>query len=324
MSDLALGIDIGGTHTKIGLVDRTGTISHLRRFATDARGADAAPFLNHLLTHTGEVLAQAGTSVMGIGLSVHGHIDRERRGPILCENTPALRGVNLRGLLEEQFACTVVVNNDLSAHALAEYHFGSGAGARRFLCLAVGTGIGAGVIADGEALRYIEGTAGDTGRLILDPNGPPDVYGVRGTVESFCGVAGIERTARERYGHDVPASEVIRAAREGSGAAAVEIMSEVGSSLGHVLALLTPVFLPDRIALTGGTTEAGGVLLEACRRRFDLLMGDYQRTLARYAPEYYSEIEIVLGRMRGETGVVGAVIELFNPKSTASPTRENP
>ncbi|HLV37058.1 MAG TPA: ROK family protein, partial [Spirillospora sp.] len=237
--------------------------------------------------------------------------DDQRRGPILCENTPALQGVDIRGLLEATFRLPVVVNNDLTAHALAEYVYGSGRGTRRFMVMAVGTGLGVGVIVNGEPLRYIEGTPGDSGRVILEPDGPPDVLGVRGTAEGLCGVRGIERLARENYGYDVPAYEVIRAAREESSLPAQQTMAQVGSYLGHALALLSPIFLPNKIALTGGTTEAGPVLLDACRKRFQAMVGDYHRRLAEAAPEYYSEIDIVIGEMRGETGVVGAVVELF-------------
>ena len=308
---VALGIDIGGTHTKVGLVNQHGEISAFRRIATEARGADATLYLEKLLETGRGVVAEAAENIVGVGLSTHGHLDDDRRGPILCENTPALKGVDMKGLLEEAFGVPTVVNNDLTAHALAEYTYGSGVGTRRFMVMAIGTGLGVGVIVNGEPLRHIEGTPGDSGRLILDPQGPPDMLGVRGTVEGLCGVRGIERLARERYSRDVTAHEVIQAARYGDDPIAKSIMEQVGVYLGHALALLSPVFLPNKIALTGGTTEAGQVLLNACRAQFNALVGDYHRTLARLAVDYYSEVEIVIGDMRGETGVVGAVVELF-------------
>jgi len=308
----ALGIDIGGTHTKIGVVDEAGKIYGLCRIATEARGTDAQPYLDNLIAQARQVVDEVGANIFGVGLSTHGHLDEARHRPVLCENTPALTGIDMHGLLSDTFGLPVVVNNDLTAHALAEYYYGSGQGVRRFMVMAIGTGLGVGVIVNGTPLRYIEGTPGDSGRLIVEPDyGEPDILGVRGTVEGLCGVRGIERMALERYGREVAAHEVIRAAREGNDPTALAIMGKVGSYLGHALALLTPVFLPNKIALTGGTTEAGAVLLDACRARFDALIGDYHRTLAQMAGEYYSEMEIVLGEMRGETGVVGAVTELF-------------
>ncbi len=308
---LALGIDIGGTHTKLGLVNPLGEISAFRRIPTDARGHDAGPYLDKLTATAQAILAEADAPIIGVGLSAHGHWDDARRTSVLCENTPALQGLEMAKILEDAFALPVVINNDLTAHALAEYVYGSGYGVRRFMVMAIGTGLGVGVIVNGEPLRYIEGTPGDSGRLILEPGGAPDVLGVRGSAEGLCGVAGIERMAAERYGREIRAYEVIQAARVGNDPIANAIMTQVGTYLGQALALLSPVFLPNKIALTGGTTEAGPVLLEAVQAQFDAWMGDYHRTLAREAPDYYSEIEIVIGEMRGETGVVGAVVELF-------------
>jgi len=218
----------------------------------------------------------------------------------------------MRDLISQSFGYPVIVNNDLTAHALAEYRYGAGRNSRRFLCMVLGTGLGVGVIVDGKPLRHIEGTSGDVGRLILDPEGPEDVYGVRGSAESLCGVAGLERLAKEVYDTRVQAYEVISKARSGQDPFATEVIRQVGAFLGQTLALVCPLFLPDRIALTGGTTEAGEPLLTSCRARFLQLLGGYYQTLFALAPDYYQEPEIVIGKMRGETGVMGAVVELFS------------
>ena len=314
---LALGFDIGGTNTKIGLVSASGAISHFRRFPTDARGDSPDLFLQRLTATIREVLGQADGAVIGIGISVHGYADEARTGPILCFNTPALHGVNLKRIVEDGFGLPVIVNNDLTAHALAEYTYGSGRGTRRFLCLAIGTGLGAGVIINGEPLRYVGGCAGDTGHIILEPGGPPCPTGCRGCAEALCGVQGIERLARKRYGHEVTAREVIAAARAGDDPEATALMRQIGGYLGQLLASLSAIYLPDRIALTGGTAEAGPVLLDAVKERFEGLVGAYHRNFAQIGGDYYRGVEIVLGQMRGETGVVGAVVELLQPHLAA-------
>lgn len=310
---LILGIDIGGTNTKLGLVSTAGKVSAYRRFPTNAHGNSPDDFLRNLLSNVQHLLANAGTPVSGIGLSVHGYTDEARRGPILCLNTPALHGVDLKTPLEERFNLPVVVNNDLTAHVLAEYTFGRGRGARRFLCLAIGTGLGAGVVVNGEPLRYLGGCAGDTGHVILEPGGPSCSSGCHGCAEALCGVPGIERLAFQAYGRAVPAHEVIAAARRGSDPRATSVMARIGRYLGQALASLSVIFLPDRIALTGGTAEAGPVLLEAVRERFEELVGEYHCTFARLGGDYYSGVEIVLGKTRGETGIVGAAVELLRP-----------
>ncbi len=310
---VALGFDIGGTNTKIGLVNAAGEIKDFRRFLTNATGNDPSTFLQTLVETIREVLDHAQGEVVGIGMSLHGYADDARTGPILCFNTPALHGVNLRALMEENFDLPVSVNNDLTAHALAEYYYGSGRGIRRFLCLAIGTGLGAGVIINGEPLRYVGGCAGDTGHIILEPGGPACSSGCKGCAEALCGVEGIERLAHEQYERDITAYEVIAAARKGDDPIAGEVMRQIGFYLGQTLASLSVIYLPNRIALTGGTAEAGPVLLEACQQRFDELVGGYHRSFARMGGDYYAGTEIVLGQTRGETGVLGAAVELLLP-----------
>lgn len=307
---LALGIDVGGTSTKVGLVDVSGQVSAFERFPTDVGTEPPDPFLARLTECVRRVLDQASAEVTGIGLSVHGWTDDARRGPILCVNTPSLHGVDMKGLLAEVFGLPVVVNNDLTAHVMAEYAYGVGQGARRFLCLALGTGLGAGVVVNGEPLRYVGGCAGDTGHVILEPGGPACSTGCRGCAEALCGVFGIERLAREEYGQAMSAHDVIAAAREGNDERALAVMGRIGRWVGQLLASLSVIYLPDRMALTGGTAEAGPVLLETARARWDELVGDYHRTYVQMG-DYYDGTEIVLGRTRGETGVVGAVVELF-------------
>jgi glucokinase len=313
-SAYAVGVDIGGTHTKLALVDTRGKIAEFERIETSAYG-DPQPFLDELVRRI-ESLCGERQRVIGIGLSVHGYIDAERKGPIVCPNTPALRGLDLRELMQESFGLPVAINNDLTAHALAEYEYGSGRGTRRFLCLAVGTGLGAGVIIDGEPLRYLGGCAGDTGHVVIKPGGPSCSMGCRGCAEALCGVAGVERLAKERTGLETPAQEVIARAREGEPEAAA-IVGQIGEWLGLTLATLCSIFLPERVALTGGIPEAGPALLEACEWRFRELVGLYHERTVEMAGQFYQGVELVQGVMPGQTGVVGAVVELLRPSETA-------
>jgi glucokinase len=305
---IALGIDVGGTNTKVGLVDVAGRVYAFERIPTDVGQEPPDPFLGRLKDCVGRVLEEAPVAVAGIGLSVHGWTDDSRRGPILCVNTPSLHGVDMRSLLSEAFRLPVVVNNDLTAHVLAEYAYGVGQGSKRFLCLALGTGLGAGVVVNGRPLRYVGGCAGDTGHVILEPGGPACSTGCLGCAEALCGVEGIERLAREEYGKTVSAYDVITGARAGSDEKALAVMRRIGEWVGQLLASLSVIYLPDRMALTGGTAEAGTVLLDTVRSRWDELVGDYHRTYVEMG-DYYDGTEIVFGRTRG--GVVGAVVELL-------------
>ena len=175
----------------------------------------------------------------------------------------------MKGLLSEAFGLPVVVNNDLTAHVMAEYAYGVGQGVRRFLCLALGTGLGAGVVVNGEPLRYVGGCAGDTGHLILEPGGPVCSTGCRGLRGSL--VRGRRDRAPGPGGvwEGDSAHAVIAVARAGGDPKALAVMGRIGRWVGQLLASLSVIYLPDRMALTGGTAEAGSVLLEAARVRWD-------------------------------------------------------
>jgi glucokinase len=312
-----LGIDIGGTATKCAVVQPDGTIIHRDKIPTEARGTDPEPFFTRLFALTDGLVEQSRDSLIGIGISSHGEVDRERRRPIIAGNTPALRNVDVRGRIEARYGLPVVMNNDLTAHALGEYYFGCGSGIERFMCLAMGTGLGAAMIVAGKPLIIDGGNSGNTGLIILDPTAPRDSNGICGSAEGLIGVPGIERLARERYGYPVPAYEVIAAARDGHDTTAAAIMTQVGTWVGQTLASLSVIFYPHRIALTGGTASAGVVLLEACRLEFDHLVGDFFRDLAANTGGNFRDVEIVLGEGGADTGVLGACVELFQARRTS-------
>jgi glucokinase len=312
-----LAIDIGGTNTKLGLIHHDGSIRHSGKIPTEAHGDSAEPFFASLFEATDALVVQAGADLIGIGISAHGEVDRERRRPIITGNTPALRNVDIRTPIEARYGLPVAMNNDLTAHALGEYVFGSGHGVERFMCLAMGTGLGAAVIVDGKPLIIDGGNSGNTGLIILDPNGPVDNNGIRGSAEGLVGVPGIERLALARYGRPLKAHEVIAAARVGEDAVAVEIMTQVGAWVGQTLASLSVIFYPHRIAITGGTANAGAALLDAARAQFDALVGDFFRDLAANTGGNFRDVEIVLGEGGGETGILGAAVEVFQAAGVA-------
>lgn len=309
-----LAIDIGGTATKLALVQPDGTITQRDKIPTDARGADPTPFFERLFPAMDGLIEAAhrtNASLIGIGISAHGEVDRDRRRPIIAGNTPALRNVDVRGAIEGRYGLPVIMNNDLTAHALGEYYYGCGRGIERFMCLAMGTGLGAAMIVDGKPLIIDGGNSGNTGLIILDPTAPRDSNGIRGSAEGLIGVPGIERLAHEGYGHPVSAHEVITAARSGTDPVAATIMTQIGTWTGQTLASLSVIFYPHRIALTGGTASAGAVLLDSCRAAFDSFVGDFFRDLAANTGGNFRDVEIVLGEGGADTGTLGAAVELF-------------
>ena len=303
---LAIGIDVGASNTKIGLVDSRARLLDHHVLPSHLEGSDPTPFLEMISA----VIRQytPGRAVQGIGVSLCCLVNAEHTGALLSVNAPALNGLNIQQALHDRFGCAVQVLNDVQAYALAEYHHGAGRGAERLLCLALGTGLAIAVILHGRCYETWGGVPADAGRIILQPEAEARCNaGVRGSAEALCGVAQIERLARAAGGDEtLSARQVIAAAREQSDERAVQVMGEIGGHVGHLLALLSPVYFPQRILVTGGTAEAGEPLFRAIRARYATLIGDYMTELARLERGEARPVEILKGGLGPEASILGA------------------
>ncbi len=298
----AIGIDIGGTYTKVGLVTADGLPHHLHRLPT-ASHSDPTNYLEQLKRLVSSLLAE---QPMGIGISLPGFHTPDGHSIQFNPNTPALEGLDFYAIFQG-YGLPVWIDQDLNTPALAEYYFGSGRGSRRFMAATIGTGVGVGVILDGQVLRFTGNTAGDTGHIILDPGGPQCQVGCHGCAEAMVTISAIEREAEQvKEQLDLPfqpdqdadrgnyAYAVIQASHQGN-RAALRIIELIGRRLGQWLASVAPIFLPDRIALCGGVAEAGSPLLQACVEQFSELAGPA-----------YTHCDIVIGDHRELAGVIGA------------------
>jgi len=307
----AVGFDIGGTYTKMGLVSSSGQITQSVTFPTNVNSIGVDNYLKSFFYHLHGLITSTNYSIMGIGGSLLGWIDENHSTPFLCLNAPALHGIQIKAMIEKEFHLPVSLVDDSTAHTLAEYYFGTGKGLRRFMCLALGTGVSAGVMINGKPLDFTGGCAGDTGHIILRPDGPECTAGCHGCAEALIGSAGIERLALERIGKRFSTREIIELARDQNDPHASAVIEEIGMYTGELLASLTHIFLPELIAISGGVATAGPLLLNAIQKRFIEVNGAYHKTYSEMAKEYYQGVNIVLGNLLGDTGIVGATIPFF-------------
>lgn len=284
-----IGIDIGGTHTKLAVVSEDGEISNLESFQTSAR-EDPKDYLDQLVQRIERLVNN--TSITGIGLAAPGFLSDDYRSIRYNPNTPALVGIDFVDLLN-RFHLPVHLEQDLNVPTVAEYYFGEFRGAPRLMTASIGTGLGAGFIVDGKLLDFSGSTIGDTGHIILQPDGPACTAGCHGCAEALIATLNIERLA-EKYNHLVKAYEVIAAVKEGQ-LWAIEIIEQIAHWLGQWLASLSPIFLPSHIILCGGVAEVGEILRNKAEERFHELGG----------PEY-TQCIIALSRFGGRAGVIGA------------------
>jgi predicted NBD/HSP70 family sugar kinase len=293
VSRFAIGLDVGGTSARAGLVSDTGKIL-FRSSARTGRKADQPALLERFHTGVQAALGAAaghGHPVAGIGVAMPAFLDEEGRVTGSC-NLPGLNGAAVGRIFEDRFHLPVRIENDVSACAYGEYYFGGHlAASRRMLFLAVGTGIGAGMMVDGRLLRLSHGCLGDPGHVIVDPRGQfPCRCGGNGCLEAVASGWALAERAH------LPPKEIFERARQGD-AALDRLVRQAAGAIGAGLASLCVILTPDTIVLGGGVAEEAG---ESFRARIDRALRSHA------APLFTQGVRIVAARSGSHAGLLGA------------------
>lgn len=258
MTQLAIGIDVGGTKAAAVLVDGEGDVH--RREVVDTPADDVPALLGAMLDVTAAVHTP---DVLAIGVGAAGLVE-EGTGRVRYAPNIAWREVDLRALLAG-FGVPVAIDNDCTVASIGERLVGAGRGIETFLYVGVGTGIGGGIVYRGEAMRGAHGFAGEIGHIIVEPGGTRCGCGNVGCWETVASGSAISRLGRERLGPAADGRAVVEAARTGD-AAALSILEDVGTRLGEGIAGLVNVLDPELVIVGGGAAAgAGDLLLEPAR-----------------------------------------------------------
>jgi glucokinase len=295
-----LCVDIGGTSTKIGIFDG-GQTRILESIATRGPADSYIDSLSETLKRAQESADSA--HLVGIGVAIAGFLNEDRDRMIYNSNLPWLEGYPLRDRLANELNVCVQLEIDSNAAALAEHHLGVGRGSERFLCLAVGTGIGVGMIINGEPLRFAYGCLGDAGHIIVQANGPVCTCEGRGCAEILVSAPILAEKYRVKSGvqNSLSLRDVIEAARAGDKVAST-IIEEAGEWLGIATASLANMFFPERIAIAGGLAEAGDLLMKSVERTFDY-------SASKFARDRVTLSRARLGAMATITGAAYSILD---------------
>jgi glucokinase len=257
MPQYVLSADLGATNIRVARVSSTGRISYLTHVPTPAAGGTAV--VEALARLLGEIPRQG---VRGIGVDVPGLAYED--GDVWAPNIRGWKRMPLGRLLRNKMGLPVVVDSDRNAFVMGEAWKGVARNCSNVVFLAVGTGIGAGILVDGRLLRGSGELAGCLGWMAVSNQYLPQ-YRKVGCLESHVAGPGIGLAASRKLGRRVSAEETTRLATEGN-LRAREVLSDTGAFLGLALANLVSTLNPEMIVIGGGVAEGGTLLLKKARQ----------------------------------------------------------
>lgn len=276
----AVGLDLGGSSIKSGLVCTDGTLDAFERTPLD-RTAGPDRVLECIRLDIERLLTIAGSEgiePVGVGVGSPGSIDREEG---LIRKSPNFTGLDafpLRDHLRELTTLPLDVANDVNAAALGELKFGAGRNYHTFAMVALGTGVGGGIILDGRLHQGALGYAGEVGHMTVNPEGPVCTCGNVGCLEMYVGAPGLVGRAREILADrqtasalaDIPPGELspraISSAADGGDSVALQVLEEAGRWLGIAFISIINLLDPQCILVGGGVSQAGSPLFDSIRR----------------------------------------------------------
>jgi glucokinase len=283
-----IGVDVGGTKIRAGTIARDGSVGRSLEVETPTDGAE--PFFEALYDVVEELVPDRPAA---IGIGVPMNIDRRTGIALAAANLP-LVSLDVAGRVREQFDLPVGVENDGNATALAEWRCGAAQGADDVVALALGTGVGGGLVLDGRLFR---GWA-EIGHLVVQADGPPcqgNCHG-HGHLESLVSGEAASRAARELWGGDADAYRLVRAAEAGDEDARTALAG-IGHFLGLAIGSLWNVFSPDVVVVGGGFGAGAWQFLE------QPALDAARREALRPADE---GLRVVVAELGDEAGLVGA------------------
>lgn len=276
---LAIGVDIGGTNTKFGIVDRDGNVLFSSEIST-RKHPTIETFIDDLYDNMNVLIEKAGGIGRMKGIGMGAPNGNYYTGTIeYAPNLPWRGIIPLAKMAEEKFHLPVTLTNDANAAAIGEMMYGAAKGMRDFIMITLGTGVGSGIVANGQLIYGHDGFAGELGHTIVIPDGRMhEGTGKRGSLESYASATGVTLTALEvleKSKEDsllrlvprdkIDSKAVYDAAIKGD-KVALEIFDFTGKILGLALANAVMFSSPEAIILFGGLTKAGDLILQPTRK----------------------------------------------------------
>lgn len=310
MKNLLIGIDIGGTTVKIGLITNSGEILEKWEIPTNTSegGKEIIGDIWESIETKLDIMGIHKSSVLGIGVGAPGFIDADS-GFVSEAVNLGWKNVQLAELLKNKSGLDVFAENDANVAVLGENWTGGGNGALNMMAITLGTGVGGGIIANGNILNGSSGMAGELGHIVIEEGGHQCNCGNKGCLETIASATGIVRQAMElipqfpdsrlaaRFNstETISAKDVFELAA-GNDEASVKIVKHTADVLGKVIANMGVIINPSVVLIGGGVSKAGDLLISEIRVAFE-----------RHAlPKVIDTCEIRSAQLGNDAGIIGA------------------
>ena len=315
MKKVAIGVDIGGTNTAIGVVDQEGNVMVKDNISTPSHG-DIDLYISDLATAIKQLiksvkLLNAELDVLGIGIGAPN--GNYYNGTIEYAPNLSFKGVvHLVQLLRNHFPemAALALTNDANAAAIGEMIYGGAKGMQNFVMFTLGTGVGSGLVVNGDLVYGSDGFAGECGHTTLIPGGRPCGCSALGHLEAYCSAPGMKRTAFELLAHynasdslladksfnELDSKMIYDAAKKGD-KVALEVFEKTGAWLGQGLADTVHHLSPEAVFLFGGPTAAGDYIFKPTKENMEKHL----------LPIFKNKIKILPSQLKaGDAAIVGA------------------
>ncbi|MET9311092.1 ROK family glucokinase [Kribbella sp. NPDC003505] len=321
---LTIGIDVGGTKIAAGVVDETGAIIARTQRDTPAESTDATAAA--ICDAAAELIAAHAVQAVGIGAA--GFVSSDRSTVLFAPNL-AWRDEPLGARVAAELSIPVVVENDANAAAWGEFAFGAAKDVEHMVCITVGTGIGGGVVIDGELLRGANGVAAELGHMRVVPGGHRCGCGSRGCLEQYASGKALVREGRAQAesgslaavqmlsvcGITDPAEltgpMITDAAMQGD-PCAVELLEDLGRWLGEGVASLATIFDPTLVVIGGGVSAAKDLIMKSAVQAFEKVLP--AKANRPHAP-------FTLAELGNDAGLIGAADLARQPAAVPATSR---
>jgi glucokinase len=321
-NELAIGIDIGGTNTKYGLVNHRGEILEKGDLRTDAY-PKVEEFVDALYEALKPIINKtAETTIKGIGIGAPN--GNPFSGTI--EYAPNLRWrgvIPLCELVTKKFKMPAIINNDAKSAAIGEMTYGAARGMKDFIMITLGTGVGSGIVVNGQVVYGHDGFAGELGHTTIRPGGRKHPgTGMQGTLETYASATGIAVTANEmldedprqeslmrKYRREEITAKVVAEAAEKGDKIAQDVYRFTGQILGEALANFIMFSSPEAIILFGGVIKAGDLILKPTREHMEKNL----------LPIFQNKVKLVFSELKeADAAILGASALVWEMKEVVA------